>query len=96
MKYGNGEIRVFTEERNVDDKAVVRVCVFNNGAGVSEEDTELIWNSFYMSDKARTRENGSSGLGLSIVKAIAEAHKMSYGTYNTDDGVVFYIDVEKA
>jgi len=96
-KYGTGKIKVYTEcFKNLKDKDIVRICVFNTGKPVSEEEAELIWTSFYMSDKARTRSEGSSGLGLSIVKAIADAHKMECGSFNTEDGVVFYIDIESA
>lgn len=95
IKYGSGTIRIFTENSLSNGKELVRICVFNTGSPIGSEEIELIWNSFYMADKARTRENGSSGLGLSIVKAIADAHKMQCGAYNTDDGVVFYIEVEK-
>ncbi|MBE7018835.1 MAG: HAMP domain-containing histidine kinase [Ruminococcaceae bacterium] len=49
-------------------------------------DREKIWTSFYKSD-----ESQGNGLGLSIVKAIMEAHKKEYGFRYLDDGVEFFI-----
>lgn len=91
-KYSGGEkrIKVFTERRGKN----VRVCVFNSGAPISDTDAENIWKSFYRKDKARTRESGNYGLGLSIVAAIIEAHEHEYGVYNTDGGVVFWFEVD--
>ena len=47
-------------------------------------------------DKARTREYGGSGIGLSIVAATMKLHGREYGAYNKDDGVVFFFELEKA
>lgn len=55
-------------------RTLVRVKVFNSGNPIPEEDIDKIWVKFYKVDKARTREYGGSGIGLSIVKAIMEAH----------------------
>lgn len=57
----------------------VRVCVFNTGNPIPEEDLPNIWDKFYKVDKARTREYGGSGIGLSIVKAIMESHHRECG-----------------
>ena len=59
----------------------------DTGQNIPEEDLPKIWSKFYKVDKARTREYGGSGIGLSIVKAIMEAHHKEYGAYNTPDGV---------
>ena len=45
-------------------------------------------------DKARTREYGGNGIGLSIVKAIMEAHNQSYGVRNYDNGVEFWFELD--
>ena len=50
----------------------IRLSVFNTGKPIPEEDIDKIWIKFYKVDKARTREYGGSGIGLSIVKAIME------------------------
>ena len=45
-------------------------------------------------DRARTREYGGSGIGLSIVKAIMELHHRGYGVINHKDGVEFWFELE--
>lgn len=72
----------------------IKICVFNSESNIPEEDIDKVWIKFYKVDKARTREYGGSGIGLSIVAATMEAHGKQYGAYNTDDGVVFYIKLD--
>ena len=72
----------------------VRVSVFNTGEPIPEKDIDNIWNKFYKVDKARTREYGGSGIGLSIVKAIMELHHRGYGVINHKDGVEFWFELE--
>jgi len=72
----------------------IRVNVFNSGQPIPEESIPLIWDKFYKVDKARTREYGGSGVGLSIVKAIMESMDCKYGVHNHDNGVSFYFEVE--
>ncbi|MBP3339355.1 MAG: two-component sensor histidine kinase [Lachnospiraceae bacterium] len=73
----------------------VRINVYNSGAHIPEEDIDKIWDKFYKVDKARTREYGGSGIGLSIVKAICESLNMQCGVQNVEDGVEFYIEMER-
>ncbi len=72
----------------------VRVNVFNTGAHIPVEDIEKIWVKFYKVDKARTREYGGSGIGLSIVKAIMESLHQECGVENTTDGVLFWFELD--
>ncbi len=74
--------------------ALVRVGVFNTGDNIPEDVIENIWTKFYKADKARTREYGGSGIGLSIVKASMEAMGMDYGVENLADGVNFWFEVD--
>lgn len=64
--------------------------MYNSGNKIPETDLTRIWEKFYKVDKARTREYGGNGLGLSIVKAILDNYDVEYGVDNVDDGVVFW------
>lgn len=66
------------------------VSVFNTGANIPEESIDRIWDKFYKVDKARSREYGGSGIGLSIVKAIMTNLNGRCGVENKDNGVEFW------
>lgn len=72
----------------------VRVAVFNTGSPIPEEELEKVWIKFYKVDKARTREYGGSGIGLSIVQAIMKAHNQAYGVKNHPSGVEFWFELD--
>ena len=72
----------------------VRVSVFNTGKNIPEEDIEHIWDKFYKVDKARTREYGGSGIGLSIVKAIMDSFHRECGVQNRENGVEFWLELD--
>jgi len=76
------------------NKDKIKISVFNSGKHIPEESLEKIWTSFYKVDKARTRAYGGYGLGLSIVKAIADLHNNAYGVENIEGGVTFWFEVD--
>ena len=94
VKEINGQklIRINIEE--VKNK--IRIGVYNTGDPIPEEEINKIWNRFYKIDSSRNRENGGSGIGLSLVKAIMNNYGNSYGVANKEDGVEFYFELDKA
>lgn len=72
----------------------VRIGIFNTGDPIPEDSLPHLWEKFYKVDKARTREYGGSGVGLSIVKAIMDSMNQQYGVINYTNGVEFWIELE--
>ena len=74
------------------DEKQVTLQVSDTGIGIPEADRENIFNRFYRVDKARSREAGGSGLGLSIVHDAVLAHGGSITVgQNTPQGSVFTV-----
>jgi signal transduction histidine kinase len=75
-------ISCYREEQNA------YIIVDDKGIGIAQKDLPKIFDRFYRADRARTRESGGNGLGLSIARKIADAHggeimaesKTGYGT----------------
>ena len=96
IKYGKvGGVTTVSVENYNSKKFIIKVN--DNGEGIKQEHLSRLFERFYRVDQSRSREQGGSGLGLSIVKHIIEAHgetillKSKYG-----EGSEFSFTLEKA
>ncbi len=96
IKYGKtGGVTTVTVDSYNENKFIIRIA--DNGEGIQQEHISRLFERFYRVDQSRSREQGGSGLGLSIVKHIIEAHnetillKSSFG-----EGSEFSFTLEKA
>lgn len=90
--YVKGEKRIEIRIERRENR--VRILVFNTGDPIPEDERERVWQKFYKVDKARSREYGGNGIGLSIVKALMDKHGKPCGVFNTEDGVVFWLELD--
>lgn len=72
IKYSNenGVVRIAIQD--MTDEGII--VVEDNGIGIAKKDLKLIFERFYRTDKSRNRKTGGAGIGLTIVKAIIQAH----------------------
>lgn len=74
-----------------------RISVIDNGKGIPKEHISRVTEDFYMVDKSRSRTNGGSGIGLSLVKKILEFHKASLHIESkVGEGTIVYFDLKEA
>ncbi len=77
-----------------DGKCIIEIK--DTGIGISEDAIKHIFDRFYREDKARNRETGGSGLGLSIADVIIKAHNGTIKvSHNKPKGTVFTIRLQK-
>lgn len=89
-----GQKKIKISIRNSKEKDKIRVCIFNSGDHISEENLNRIWTRFYKVDQSRNRQDGGTGIGLALVKAIMNQYGMDYGVMNKKDGVEFYCEIK--
>ncbi len=74
-----------------------RVAVVDRGKGIPKEHISRVTENFYMVDKSRSRTNGGSGIGLSLVKKILEFHKSTINIKSQEgEGTIIYFDLKEA
>lgn len=75
----------------------VEVTVKDNGAGIDEEELDMIWDRFYKSDKSRGRDKTGTGLGLAIVRNIINEHGQKIWVESkAGEGTSFTFTLERA
>lgn len=95
IKYGNDHGYSKVSFYDMDETILVEVA--DNGIGVSQTEIPRLFERFYRTDKSRSREQGGSGLGLSIVKHIIEAHQQTINLRSTlGVGSTFSFTLKKA
>lgn len=94
FKYGKQDGETKIEFFDMDEFVLVEVS--DNGQGIPEEHHARLFERFYRTDKGRARNAGGSGLGLSIVKHIIEAHEQTINVRSTPDvGSTFSFTLKK-
>jgi two-component system phosphate regulon sensor histidine kinase PhoR len=97
FKYGksNGHIIVSVYKAE-ESRALIEIS--DDGIGIEAEHLNRIFERFYRTDKARSREKGGTGLGLAICKHVIEAHGHTMHVRSTPDvgtTIGFTLDEEK-
>ena len=89
----NGEKYISIE--NEIKENVVRIKIFNTGKQIDEENLDRIWRRFFKGDESRNREDGGTGIGLALVRAIMNNYGNEYGVINKENGVEFYLELPR-
>ena len=90
VKYSTNRKEIIVSLSTVADQVEIGIQDF--GMGLSEEDKKKVFSRFYRVDKARSRERGGNGLGLSIAKELIEGYNGSISlTSHLDQGTVFKV-----
>lgn len=71
---GKVNIAISRETAGNEADGLLRIAIADNGPGISPEHLPNLFNRFYRTDEARTRNSGGMGLGLSIAKQFVLAH----------------------
>ena len=90
-----GEDKTVSVTQTVEG-AYVRIAIHDSGKGIPAEEIPLIWNRYYRAKENHKRAIQGSGLGLSIVRSILEAHNAPYGVESQEgQGSTFWFKLPK-
>ena len=94
VKYGREKGVIEVGFYDINEYILVEVS--DNGIGISEEHIKHLFDRFYRVDPSRSRSQGGSGLGLSIVKHIIEAHQQTINVRSIEgEGTTFGFTLKK-
>lgn len=91
IKYADKKITVYISK--VGKKITFKIE--NDGQGISKQDIDRVWDTFYKTDDSRTNRIGSSGLGLAITKNILKLHEAKYGCSSEQGKTTFWFELNK-
>ncbi len=92
IKYTPAGGKICVSTHSCDGRVVCEVK--DTGAGIAPEDTERIFERFYRANRARSRDDGGAGLGLSIARWIAGTHHAIIGVESViGEGSVFRVSL---
>lgn len=93
VKYTNeGEISISTQ---LSSEGLVKISVKDTGIGIDQKHLDRLFDRFYRTDKARSRDKGGTGLGLAVVKGILNAHQKDIFVDSiSGEGSSFYFYLE--
>ena len=84
IKYSTGDGNISLEVKKKNGHIVIEAS--NSAKNLTKENAEHLFDRFYRADESRNSETGGHGIGLSMAKAIVEAHKGKISAEVTDDG----------
>ena len=92
VKYNRPGGKVLVDVSRAGDKAVITVA--DNGIGIPKEHQGRIFERFYRVDKARSRDTGGTGLGLSLTRSAVLLHRGSIKLYSKEkEGTTFTVRI---
>ena len=91
IKYCDHTIRI----RLKSYRNSIEFSITNDGAGIDKADLDKVWDVLYNSGKGRTEQDENSGVGLSVVKSILDAHNAKHGCFSGLKGTNFWFSMDR-
>ena len=91
VKYADKKITVYLSKAGKK----ITFKIENDGQGISKQDIDRVWDTFYKTDESRSNRIGSSGLGLAITKNILMLHEAEYGCSSEQGKTTFWFELKK-